>query len=263
MQLWVLEAGPAGWERKGLRVFREKEGVLAEMRSNLDPECRSRYGMERIEETRDDLVRFLDCHDDGDEAYEVAQGVRVEIEGNPDKIWILTLPEKPRNQFHVYTTKEEARQAFLQIYEDAGKPLSTFYEDDNYLFEHGPDYLPGWDESPELATAACCPIEDTPELLRFECPKCHCSNLCYIKDDCKYLVDLRYGRQIVHDNPSIVTPTIFHEKTPFYMCTNCFQIVMSEGRVIRDQNALADHIINEREKERIWLEIADSHEGDE
>ena len=258
---WVLEAGPARWKHKGLRAFKDKDGVLAELRNNLRPEYTIRHGYEIINET-DSLIRFLEYCDDDELSYEVAQAVPIQVEGNLDKIWILTLPDKPRNRFHIYTTKEDARQAFLRIYEDAGRPLFSYYEDEQYILEHDPDHTLEPEEANELVTATCCNIEDTPQKLHYICPKCHCAGLLYIKGDSQYVVDLRYASQIVHDYPSIVAPASFREESPFYMCAHCYQMVIFEGKVIRDKESLADFIINEREKEIIWLEISHSHEGD-
>lgn len=260
MKIWILQASPADWDRKGLRVFKEKAGALAEMENNFKPEYQLRNTYERIEHTRDDLMRFLYCFEDGEESYEVAQAVPIQIEGNREKVWVLTIPKKPRDMFQVYATKEEAQQAFLKIYEDAGKRLTSYYDEDGYLYEYSP-HDPEAENSKELATATQCPIEDTPQKLCYECPKCHFNEFFYIKDNKKYVVELRYGSRIVHDSLSLVDSTAFKEEPPFYMCSNCFRIVMSEGRVIRDQNSLADHIIRERENKSIWLEISRTADG--
>ncbi|NLV28793.1 MAG: hypothetical protein GXY57_01330 [Erysipelotrichaceae bacterium] len=125
MNMWILEAGPGAWERKGLRVFREKDGVLAAMANNLRPKYLIRQGYEIIEHTRDDdLIRFIHCYNDGVAPYEVAQAVPTSVEGSPQNVWVITAISNPRNILTAYTTREEAERAFNQVYRDANQPFS-------------------------------------------------------------------------------------------------------------------------------------------
>lgn len=250
MNMWILEAGPGAWERKGLRVFRGKQGVIAEMENNLRPNYLICHGYEIIEHTRDDLIRFIHCYNDGVAPYEVAQAVPASVEGSPQNVWVITAISNPRNILTAYTTREEAERAFNQVYGDANQILS-YRRNEKQIFEcYSEEIGEPEDSDPEvleLATGVKCPIEDTPRKLQYQCPHCTCHHLFYIQDNFRFTVEPRYWGRIVHDNPIRVDPSLYRETPPFYLCRNCHQVVRHEDMIVRTQAMLVNCIRTQME----------------